>query len=134
MKVFKKNYDASFRWWSRLKIKGDFVEIEDPDSRRRLPMPPVDELYRLAFRCLLDNMRSAPLPPHEYENLYNQLNLEKLYLDATRGGKDAPPAVCHVCFEFLTGRQSAYCSDRCRNAAKLRRGRNAHPERKLKRS
>jgi hypothetical protein len=132
MPTKKSLYDGSARWFSKMKIKDDYIEIETPLGRTLRPKPPPIELYRRAFHCLLDNIRSVPLPPHKYKKLYEDLDIENLYIKATEVG--GPPDVCRVCFEFLQGKQKAYCGKHCRNTYKVRQGRSRHPERKLKRS
>lgn len=109
-----------------------FVEIKEIGGRSLLPIQPTHvERFREAYRKLIDALNKAPRQPREYAELYRQLKIEELYrLAADLGG---PSTLCQVCLEPLRGNQKNYCGEPCRNLAKVRRAREQHPERKLKR-
>ena len=109
-----------------------FVEIKELDGRTLIPIQTTHvERFREAHQKLIDALHKAPRQPREYAELYRNLNIDELYRRASDLG--GPPVLCKVCLEPLTGNQKIYCGNPCRNIAKVRRARERHPERKLRR-
>ena len=133
--------------WPRVKLtfKDNHAEIKRQDGRTLIPIPPPGvpgrayEKYKIAKECLLENLKGPLVSPAKYKKLFEELNLHQLSLEVMRIRWRGSPAygqirgICIVCHSFLTGHQKLYCSDQCRNTEKQRRGRDKHPERKLKR-
>ena len=112
----------------------------DPPTEPSNPLARARERLRRwkkLHNYLVHHLRNfGPLPPGEYARFFTKHRLGGLYLDVVNLPERRIPHLLRLCVNCLRPMRVSkreYCSERCRQAAKVRRWRDQHPKHKLKR-